>query len=83
VLGEGCHRFTNQRREDAGVAVLVNAVAAAQQQASALDVDTPVGVHIRPESGDHPDLAGRVDEADNVPGHIREGAVGVDCTCHV
>jgi hypothetical protein len=83
VLDEGCHGFTNQRREDAGVAVLANAVAAAQQQASAVDVDTPVDLHIRPESGDHPDLAGRVDEADNVPGYIREGAVGVDGPRHV
>src|SRR4029077_21008685 len=82
-LGEGCHGCTNQRREDAGVAVRANGVASAQQQASAVDADTPVDLHVRSESGDHPDLAGRGDAADNVLDHVREGAVRVGCTRHV
>src|SRR5262245_16796263 len=69
VLGEESHGFANQRREDAGVSVKANLVASAQQQASAVDADTPVDLHVRPESGDHPDLAGRFDPADNVQGH--------------
>jgi len=58
--------FTNQRREDAGVAVRANGIASAQQQAPAVDADTPVDLHVRSEIGDHPDLTGRVDAADNV-----------------
>src|SRR4029077_16840491 len=69
ALGKGCLGFTNQRREDAGVAVQANGVASAQQQTSAVDMDTPVDLHVRRESGDHPDLAGRLDPADNVPVH--------------
>ena len=65
-LGEGRRGATNQRREDAGVAVRSNGIASAQQQASAVDPDTPVDVHVRSEIRDHPDLAGRVDAADNV-----------------
>src|SRR5258705_6822148 len=82
-LSEGSHGCTNQRREDAGVAVRANGIASAQQQASAVDADTPVDLHVRLESGDHPDLAGRGDAADNVLDHVREGAVGVDWTRHV
>src|SRR4051812_1434745 len=39
VLGKGGHGFTNQRREDTGVAVQANGVASTQQQAAAVDVD--------------------------------------------
>ena len=77
MLGEGGHGFTNQRREDTGVAVQANGVASAQQQAPTVDADTPVDLHVRLESGDHPDLAGRGDAADNVLDHVREGAVGL------
>src|SRR4029077_2004808 len=82
-LGEGRRGFTNQRREDAGVAVRANGIASAQQQASAVDLDTPVDLHVRFEIGDHPDLAGRVDAADSVPNHVREAAVSVGGTRHV
>src|SRR5258706_8963364 len=51
VLGEGSHGFTNQRREDAGVGVEANSVASAQQQASPVDVDTPVDLHLCLDSG--------------------------------
>src|SRR5205085_1318816 len=74
---------TNQRREHAGVAVRANGIASAQQQASAVDVDTPVDLYVRSEIGDHPDLAGRVDAADSVPNHVREAAVRVGGTRHV
>ena len=43
VFDKGSHGFTNQRREDAGVGVEANGVALAQQQASAVDADTPGG----------------------------------------
>src|SRR5881227_3076626 len=76
-LGEGRRSFTNQRREHAGVAVRANGIASAQQQASAVDPDTPVDLHVRSEIGDHPDLTGRVDAADNVPNHVREAASGL------
>src|SRR5207244_12119778 len=82
-LGEGRRGFTNQRREDAGVAVRADGIASAQQQASAVDADTPVDLHVRSEIGDHPDLTGRVDAADNVPNHVREAAVRVGGTGHV
>src|SRR4029077_13058494 len=82
-LGEGRHGFTNQRREDAGVAVRANGIASAPQHASAVDADTPVDLHVRSEIGDHPDLTGRVDAADNVPNHVREAAVRVGGTRHV
>jgi hypothetical protein len=39
--------------------------------------DTPVDLPVRSEIGDHPDLTGRVDAADNVPNHVREAAVRV------
>ena len=83
VFDEGRRGFTNQRREDAGVAVRANGIASAQQQASAVDANTPVGLHVRSEIGDHPDLTGRVDAADNVPNHVREAAVRVGGTRHV
>src|SRR5437773_7845087 len=82
-LGEGRRGFTNQRCEHAGVAVRADGIASAQQQASAVDADTPVDLHVRSEIGDHPDLAGRVDAADNVPNHVREAAVRVGGTRHV
>jgi len=82
-LGEGRRGVTNQRREHAGVAVRANGIASAQQQASAVHVDTSVDLHVRFEIGDHPDLTGRVDAADNVSNHVREAAVRVRGTRHV
>src|SRR5207244_10299855 len=82
-LGEGRRGFTNQRREHTGVAVRANRIGSAQQQASAVDADTPVDLHVRCEIGNHPDLTGRVDAADNVPNHVREAAVRVGGTRHV
>src|SRR6267154_1569679 len=82
-LGEGRRGFTNQRREHAGVAVRADGIASAQQQASAVDADTPIDLHVRSEIRDHPDLAGRVDVADNVPNHVREATVRVGGTRHV
>ena len=32
-------------------------------------MDTPIDLHVRTESGDHPDLAGGLNPADNVPVH--------------
>src|SRR6266566_2606717 len=40
-----------------------------QQQAFAVGVDAPVGLHVCRESGDHPDLAGGLNPADDVPVH--------------
>src|SRR5882757_5648843 len=82
-LGEGRRGFTNQRREHAGVAVRADGIASAQQQAPAIDANTPVDLHVRSEIGDHPDLAGRDDAADNVLNHVREAAVRVGGTRHV
>src|SRR5205809_377336 len=82
-LGEGRRGFTNQRCEHAGVAVRANGIASAQQQASAVDADAPVDLHVRSEIGDHPDLTARLDAADNVPNHAREAAVRVGGTRHV
>src|SRR6476620_2452265 len=48
-LSEGRRGVTNQRREDAGVAVCANGIASAQQQASAVDADTHIDLHIRSE----------------------------------
>src|SRR5260370_30186832 len=54
-----------------------------QQEAWAVDADTPVALHVRSEIGDHQDLTGGVDAADNVPNHVREAAVSVGGTRHV
>src|SRR5882757_1590996 len=54
-----------------------------RSRASAVDPDTPVDLHVRSEIGDHPDLTGRVDAADNVLNHVREAAVRVGGTRHV
>src|SRR5262249_2095289 len=77
ALDERRRRFADQRREDAGVRVAADAVAARQEEATPVDLDTAVRLHVRFQISDDPDLAGGGHAAHDVPGDIRKRSVGV------
>src|SRR5947209_13025258 len=60
-LCEGRRRRANQRGEHALVGVEPDVVAAAEKQPPPADLDAPIGLDVRVESRDDPDLARRVD----------------------
>src|SRR5438445_4013899 len=78
VLCERRGRFTNQRRKNLHVGRRADAVAPGQQQATPVDRDASVDLHLGPEIVDPPQLARGVHTADHVRSSNGRGRIDAD-----